>query len=71
MQAHLMSRQEGLFPLEGSFSALGQHPFADACYRKEGNLANKTSQKLEFHAPLRVKTTLSAVLLQVFPECLQ
>ena len=63
MQARLVMGLERPFPLKGSFSALGEHPFADACQHKERHLANATSQKHEFHAPLCVETTLSAVLL--------
>ena len=71
MQAHLARRQEGTCSLEGSVSALGEHKCADACQRKEGFLANRTSQIPEFHAPLLQVAALLAVLLQAVPEYLQ
>ena len=58
MQTHLTRRQEGLLPFDGRVSALGQYMFTDARQRKEGDLANPTSQKFEFHAPLLLETTL-------------
>ena len=71
MQAHLGGRQEGTFSLDGSFSALGDQPFADACQCKEGYLANMNPQKLALHAPLLHDAALLAVLLQALPECFQ
>ena len=71
MQADLGRRQEGLLPLDGSISAMGQHPFANASQPKESYLANRTSQKFELHAPLLIGATFLAVLLQVVPHRLQ
>ena len=58
MQTHLTHRQDGLLPLDGRVSAQCHSMFTDARQRKEGDLANPTSQKVEFHAPLLLETTL-------------